>query len=237
MMDEEILVSSNEWCKYIKWGADDFWDSHGIYIDQVHHLFQFPQFPSSCRQLLSYPLLSTFLMPILFSSLRLLFLPPHFPPFTLLTSAIPPSYHFQYLVSSEFPYGYSKFKYLALVTTATPHIADSTPSCVGKPPFLIFFEVYQASKFRDTPQRLISSLLSSVNHSRRSDLQHTDATIRTSKSKFLRYRTAIYPIRYARFTLLTSSRETRRHSRANVKTLSTFRVVSWTPARLFFHEK
>lgn len=40
MMDEEILVSSsNEWCKYIKWGADEFWDSHGIYIDQVHHLF------------------------------------------------------------------------------------------------------------------------------------------------------------------------------------------------------
>lgn len=39
-MDEEILVSSsNEWCKYIKWGADEFWDSHGIYIDQVHHLF------------------------------------------------------------------------------------------------------------------------------------------------------------------------------------------------------
>lgn len=40
MMDEEIrnLPSARKWRKYIKRGADDFWDSHGIftYIDQVH---------------------------------------------------------------------------------------------------------------------------------------------------------------------------------------------------------
>lgn len=33
MMDEEIrnLPSARKWRKYIKRGADDFWDSHGIF--------------------------------------------------------------------------------------------------------------------------------------------------------------------------------------------------------------
>lgn len=111
MMDEEILVSSsNEWCKYIKWGADEFWDSHGIYIDQVHHLFHSYRSRRFISSHVNVPY-AFFSSSILFS---LFFTFPTFDRFFILHS--PFTFHTTSCISlvlSEFLlHGSSKFKHI-----------------------------------------------------------------------------------------------------------------------------